>query len=258
MAWYYHLNGNTVGPVEAPQLQDLLHARTIGPDTLVWREGMAQWVPYQSSLAGATGPTASADSQPCVECGRRFPETEMLRYENSWVCAACKPIFFQRIKEGAAPRGAFVLASIGNRFVAVFVDGILIWVVSMILLIPFYMSIFGQLSEIGKHPTTPFAPPVFSIGMRIYSYVVSYGLPAAYEIFFLGAYGATLGKMLMKIKVVTADGQPISYARATGRHFAKLLSAITLFIGYLMAFWDDEKRALHDHICKTRVIVDNT
>jgi uncharacterized RDD family membrane protein YckC len=42
-----------------------------------------------------------------------------------------------------------------------------------------------------------------------------------------------------------------------GRHFAKILSGIILYIGYLMAFWDDEKRALHDRICSTRVIVND-
>jgi uncharacterized RDD family membrane protein YckC len=261
MAWYYHLNGNTLGPVEPAQMQDLFRQRTIGPDTLVWKEGMAQWEPYRTSEAGGTASTAvaTAETQLCAECGRRFPETELLRYENSWVCAACKPIFFQRIKEGAIPQGTLVLASIGNRFLAVFIDGLLIMVVSGILLIPFYMAMFSQIMEMGKHPAVPFQQPVFSIGMRIYSYVVSYGLPAAYEIFFLGTYGATLGKMAMKLKVVTAYGQPISYGRATGRHFAKLLSfPFTLGIGYLIAFWDDEKRTLHDHICKTRVIANNS
>ena len=255
MAWYYHLNGSTVGPVEAPQLQDLVHSQAIGLDTLVWREGMEQWVPYRTSPAAAGGPTAPIESQPCVECGRRFAESDMLRYENSWVCAGCKPIFFQRIKEGAMPRGAFVLATVGNRFVAVFVDYILVVVISMILLIPFYMALFSQIMDLSRHTHGPFTPPTFSMEMHLYSYAISYGVPAAYEIFFLGTYGATLGKMLMKIKVVTADGQPISYGRATGRHFAKYLSKFTLGIGYLIAIWDDEKRALHDRLAGTRVVV---
>jgi uncharacterized RDD family membrane protein YckC len=95
------------------------------------------------------------------------------------------------------------------------------------------------------------------VGFRLYQYAVSYGLPAAYETFFIGTYGATLGKMLMKVKVIMPDGGRVSYARALGRHFAKLLSGIILYIGYLMAFWDDEKRALHDRICSTRVIVND-
>ena len=84
--------------------------------------------------------------------------------------------------------------------------------------------------------------------------LLEYGLPAAFEIFFIGKYGATPGKMLMKIKVVTPDGGPVSYGRATGRYFAKMLSAIILYIGFLMAFWDEEKRALHERICNTRVV----
>jgi uncharacterized RDD family membrane protein YckC len=50
------------------------------------------------------------------------------------------------------------------------------------------------------------------------------------------------------------DGGKVSYGRAVGRHFAKYLSSFTLGIGYIMAGIDDEKRALHDRICNTRVI----
>ena len=46
----------------------------------------------------------------------------------------------------------------------------------------------------------------------------------------------------------------LSYARSLGRHFAKHLSSFALFIGYIMAGLDEEKRALHDRICDTRVI----
>jgi uncharacterized RDD family membrane protein YckC len=70
----------------------------------------------------------------------------------------------------------------------------------------------------------------------------------------VGKYGATLGKMAAKIRVVTADGGKVSYGRATGRYFAKLLSAFTCLIGFIMAAFDEEKRALHDRICNTRVI----
>jgi uncharacterized RDD family membrane protein YckC len=58
----------------------------------------------------------------------------------------------------------------------------------------------------------------------------------------------------MKIKVTTPDAGPISYGRSTGRYFAKMLNGFTFYIGFLMAIWDDEKRALHDRICTTRVI----
>ena len=76
----------------------------------------------------------------------------------------------------------------------------------------------------------------------------------AYTIFFLGKYGATPGKMACKLQVVVADGSKISYARATGRFFAEMLSGMICYIGYIMVGFDAQKRALHDHICNTRVI----
>ena len=75
-----------------------------------------------------------------------------------------------------------------------------------------------------------------------------------YEVVLIGKYGATVGKMACKIKVVTAEGGPVSYLRAFGRYFAKLLSAVTCLIGYIIAGFDDQKRALHDRICNTRVV----
>jgi len=38
------------------------------------------------------------------------------------------------------------------------------------------------------------------------------------------------------------------------RFFATMLSQLTLYIGYIIAAFDDEKRSLHDHICDTRVV----
>ncbi len=56
------------------------------------------------------------------------------------------------------------------------------------------------------------------------------------------------------LKVIRSDGSPISYWRAFGRYLGTQLSSLTLMIGYIIAAFDDEKRALHDHICDTRVV----
>jgi uncharacterized RDD family membrane protein YckC len=76
----------------------------------------------------------------------------------------------------------------------------------------------------------------------------------AYEAGMIANYGATFGKMALGLKVVRADGTKLDLGVSVGRYFAKILSAIILMIGYLMAFWDPEKRALHDRLCETRVI----
>ena len=65
---------------------------------------------------------------------------------------------------------------------------------------------------------------------------------------------ATIGKSAMGIIVVGLDGQRISFLRATGRYFAKILSALILMIGYIMAAFTARKQALHDMLASTLVV----
>jgi len=65
--------------------------------------------------------------------------------------------------------------------------------------------------------------------------------------------GATLGKMVFGLQVTDENGNNISFMRATGRYFAKIISALILCIGYLMVAWDDRKQGLHDKMAGTLV-----
>jgi uncharacterized RDD family membrane protein YckC len=249
MAWYYEMHGVSLGPVPETKLRDLLRQDMVTPETLVWTEGMDEWLPYRQTAlalppASAAKPSAlvaPAGMHLCAECGQPFPEDDMLQYEQAWVCAACKPIFFQKIKEGVVAVQKLPYATIGARFGAIFIDGIIIDLIFLPPLLFFYG--FAGLHHRGMSPE-----------ISVVVYLLQYFLPLGYETFFVGKYGATLGKMAMKIKVVRGDGSPLSYGRAAGRRLSKILSGMILLIGYLMAFWDDEKRALHDRICDTRVV----
>lgn len=64
---------------------------------------------------------------------------------------------------------------------------------------------------------------------------------------------ATLGKMALGLKVTDEYGNRISFARASGRYFSKILSRMILFIGYIMAGFTARKQALHDMIAGTVV-----
>jgi uncharacterized RDD family membrane protein YckC len=65
---------------------------------------------------------------------------------------------------------------------------------------------------------------------------------------------ATLGKMAVGIKVTDLNGNRISFGRALGRYFAKIISAIILLIGFLMVAWTEKKQGLHDKIAGTLVV----
>jgi uncharacterized RDD family membrane protein YckC len=65
---------------------------------------------------------------------------------------------------------------------------------------------------------------------------------------------ATLGKMAIGIRVTDLEGNRIGFGRATGRYFAKILSALIIGIGFLMAAFTQRKQALHDLIAGTLVV----
>ena len=66
-------------------------------------------------------------------------------------------------------------------------------------------------------------------------------------------YQATLGKMAVGIKVGDSGGHQISILNAIGRYFAKIISALLLFIGFLMVGWDEKHQGIHDKLADTYV-----
>ena len=66
---------------------------------------------------------------------------------------------------------------------------------------------------------------------------------------------ATLGKMAIGIVVTDMSGNRVSFGRATGRHFAKIVSGIILGIGFLMIAFTERKQGLHDIMADTLVQV---
>ena len=116
MNWYYVDSGKQAGPVDDAQFESLRLTGQIQPDTLVWHEGMANWQPYSEVKPPEPPPTAppsspeispaAQDTPPvsilCCVCGNQFAADQVIRHNNQFVCAACKPIFFQRLSEGLA------------------------------------------------------------------------------------------------------------------------------------------------------------
>jgi uncharacterized RDD family membrane protein YckC len=163
-------------------------------------------------------------------------DDELIRFGDALVCAKCKPLFVQRLREGVAVAGEMVYAGFWIRVGAKCIDGIVLTVAG------FVIGLIGNL--VVSH----------LLARTVLQNILSFALSIGYVTYFLGAYSATPGKMACGLRVVRPDGEKISYARACGRGFAELVSSIILGIGYLMVVFDEEKRALHDRICDTRVV----
>ena len=89
------------------------------------------------------------------------------------------------------------------------------------------------------------------------SSLLSLTVNLAYEAYFVSTRGATIGKMVLGLKIVRADGTKVTKGLAVGRYFGTLVSDFTLLVGYVVAAFDPQKRALHDRMCDTRVIYAN-
>jgi len=134
------------------------------------------------------------------------------------------------------------------RFVAVIIDalvvGIFVWPISAMIALA-----IGVAGGVVAMPT---------MGVHLVRGIVGFAFSAcANWIYEAGMESsskqATLGKMALGLKVTDLEGHRISFARATGRHFAKLVSGMILLVGYIMAGFTERKQALHDTIAGTLV-----
>ena len=99
-------------------------------------------------------------------------------------------------------------------------------------------------------------PVAFLAGPGIHGIGYGLGLFAGwlYEALLLSSsWQATVGKMVLGLRVTDVQGQPIDFGRATLRHFAKYLSALMFGIGYLMVAFTEKKQGLHDLMAGTVV-----
>lgn len=254
MQWYYAIKDQRIGPITQAEFEQLVANGTITADTLVWQSGMANWQLY-SQVAGVAATAAVADDgmAVCAVSGKRYPTREMIQYEGKWISAEHRDEYFQKLREGVALPGVgivpgpFGYGGFWTRFCARFVDGIIGWVMGFCagLLI---RAMFGASAVPQAGNMTGFWL------MMVTQQVVGFGIGISYEVFFLRKFDATPGKMALGLKVLRTDGTKLTVGRIIGRYFANVVSALTLSIGYIIAAFDDEKRALHDRMCDTRVI----
>ena len=66
--------------------------------------------------------------------------------------------------------------------------------------------------------------------------------------------GTTIGGIVLGLKVVRVDGQPLTFTVALVRSLAAAFSAVVLFLGFFWIGWDPEKQGWHDKIAGTVVV----
>lgn len=144
------------------------------------------------------------------------------------------------------------------RFLAIIIDDILISFAAGIFIFPI-MGIFGismySMMESGMDVEN--SPMFWGSLISLYSSIAFISLIINWLYFAImesSKTQATVGKLLLKIKVTDYQYQRISFGRATGRFFGKYVSSMILLIGYIMAGFTEKKQALHDMIASCYVI----
>lgn len=193
----------------------------------------------------------------CPSCGRQTPDgaqfcTSCGAYLTAPVSNAPPPAAPQPI--GAPPAATTpsgrLYAGFWIRFLAVFIDGIILQVASFILALPFIL-VLGLASASGGRTAEDLASATLSLLL----FPLCIALNWLYEAGFTSsARQATPGKMALNLVVTDLGENRISFGRATGRHFGKYLSSFSLLVGYLIQPFTEKRQALHDLLAGTLVL----
>jgi hypothetical protein len=178
MNWHYASGGKPVGPISETDFDNLIRTGVIQADTLVWREGMTDWVAWGKlpapSAAGEPVPTPASPTggdagNVCVECARTFPDDQVIRYGTVTVCHGCRPAYLGKLRasiSSASPGGTgsredlltgdyqtdiatylgraweIFRSDIGGMVLVTLVFGLLVLVINIIPYLNFLLTIF--------------------------------------------------------------------------------------------------------------------
>lgn len=177
----------------------------------------------------------------CSKCGVQNPD-------DATFCSGCG----SQLGTGAvvvSKEVATHYAGFWRRFVAVLLDSVILAIGGFIIGGIFGFMIGAFLGAMGTD-----IPTIQAIAGG-FGYVLGIVLNWLYfTLLESSSKQATLGKMALGIVVTDLNGNRISFGRATGRHFGKIISGMILCIGFLMAGFTKKKQALHDIIAGCLVV----
>ena len=190
----------------------------------------------------------------CSKCGAPMAD-------GAAFCSACGQAFSNAVALPRSPmmNGPAVAAvprveygGFWLRFVAYLIDGVVMSLGVILVLIPliFLTGLGALLSEIHPQEELSNAGIFLIIGVIFLFATVSLAVTWLYHALMESSeWQATVGKKALGLVVTDMAGRRVSFGRATGRHFAKIVTnMVPAFIGYIMAGFTEKKQALHDMI----------
>ncbi|MET0756148.1 MAG: RDD family protein [Pseudoxanthomonas sp.] len=263
--WYYaDADRQRQGPLTAEEIAQRFHQGRLRLDTLVWRDGLAEWQPlrdFTGELALHQAPAETfyvpVDTVVAAPAAILSDAADGAAFDSPY---APPNAALSGMDDSIHGGGEVVYSGFLKRLAASCIDGIVTGVLTYAVLIPM-MLVMGisasQMASTGE--ANPFAGGA-SMALALMTYPISFGIPALYFAWMhSSAKRASLGKMAVEAKVVRVDGHRIGFWRAFLRYlvyfaFTVLTCGLGALISAFMVGLTDRKQALHDMVCDTVVV----
>lgn len=134
------------------------------------------------------------------------------------------------------------LASMRTRATAFVIDDLLVTAIVLIIFWDNIMAVSNDMNAMMFFMKTDLVMPLILLKL-------------VYQAVFVWYYGATVGKIVMKIRVIDSNtwGR-VSFFSATLRSVGRIFSEMFFYIGFLIGFFNDGKKTFHDLTGKTLVV----
>ncbi len=238
------------GPVPHAFVEDRVRSGSWPSNVNVAAVGSANWRPFVTPTAPRAAPAPAPDAT--VAFSAIAPEAGDFQTRAVGDLRAATPAAAPLAAAGTMPpaagdllpEGGFLHAGFWRRMAAYMADSLILGVV--------FLVIFGLIALLGSVSGSP----GLMIGLSILFYILAiigswlyFAKPES------GPLQATPGKRLMGLKVTNDRGLPITFGRASGRFFGKIVTNLIPFgIGWMLAGWTGRKQALHDMMAGTCVV----
>ncbi len=245
MKWYYIDESVTdgerrKGPYNIDEIRDFVKDSVIKEETLVWHSGMDAWVAWKQVEESKTSGKIEALSE--EEQIKKALETILAVHNN-----------------GKRYAGFFV------RGIAYFIDNFILSVLGIALLMLLgyahlvdFSALTNAMNAFIDNPQAEDALSNVLNAPGMHVFLTIWGIAqAAYFVAFTTIKAATPGKMLLHLHIETAGGQRLNWVTSSLRYVASLFTQCTFAfygLGYIIVMIDPKRRALHDHLARTRVV----
>ena len=209
-------------------------------------------MPENFIFCSKCGTQNPATAQFCQSCGLTLSSglTPNQAAAPARAYAAAPPVAY--VAAPGTPYGGFWIRLLAHQ-----IDHVILGAIAaplfFIMVLPSIIRIARQ-AEQNQEPPSPELIVTIVSSMFVYIALAFVGQWLYEALLTSSSWQGTIGKRVLRLKVVDEAGNRIGFGRATGRFFAKILSSMFFCIGFIMIGFTERKTGLHDLLAGTRVL----